>query len=288
MKEITVISGKGGTGKTTVTAALASLAEKAVMCDCDVDAADMHLIFPPQIIEKNIFVGAQEITIDADTCIHCGLCISHCRFDALFSSESGTIEVDEYACEGCRLCERICPTEAITSAPSLKNEWFVSKTRMGYMVHAKMAPGEENSGKLVSVVRQKTKELGKIEHLNYIINDGPPGIGCAAIASLTGADKALLVIEPTVSGFHDAKRLFELIEQFKIEAFVVINKYDIHLENTIKIEHYFENKNAPVLAKIPFDKNVVEAMVEGKTMIEYQPQSVFSKEIEKVWETLKK
>jgi len=282
MLELTILSGKGGTGKTSITAALASIASNAVLCDNDVDAADLHLILHPDIKEEHSFSSGWKAIIDPGKCNQCGLCISHCRFDAIHDTKN-QLEVNPFQCEGCRLCERICPEQAIRSEQNKNNYWYVSDTRFGPMVHAKMGPGEENSGKLVSQVRKKAKEIALITQKDFIINDGPPGIGCAAISSLTGTDLALVVIEPSKSSLHDADRLIKLIESFKIPACALINKYDLNLELSRNIEAYLKTKNIPLLTKIPFDKAMVQAMINGKTIIEHEPESKPSIEIKRLW-----
>ena len=205
MQEITILSGKGGTGKTSITAGLASIANNAVFCDNDVDAADLHLILEPDIIEKHQFESGKVAHIDKEICINCGICEQECRFDAIKSENGEKPEVNPFSCEGCRLCERLCPVDAITTTTNNNNWWFVSDTRFGQMVHAKMGAGEENSGKLVTTIRNHAKKIAKSTSAEFVINDGPPGIGCPVISSVTGTNKVLLVIEPSISGFHDAR-----------------------------------------------------------------------------------
>jgi len=242
MKEITVISGKGGTGKTTVTAALASVADNMVLCDSDVDAADLHLILKPEIHEAHIYKGSWIVTIDQDKCTSCGICSDHCRFDAISVHDTEIRTINPFKCEGCRLCERLCPSAAITSEQSTANSWYVSKTRVGTMTHARMGPGEENSGKLVTQIRRKAKELANEEEAGYILTDGPPGTGCPAIASITGTNQVLLVMEPSKSSLHDAQRVIELVRQFNIPLSVLINKWDINPEVSEQIESYMDEQ----------------------------------------------
>jgi len=283
MHEITILSGKGGTGKTTIAAALASVAHEAVFCDTDVDAADLHLILQPEILEEHRFKSNWVASIDDDQCTLCGECIVYCRFDAIHYKPSGELEINPFECEGCRLCERICPVQAIHSVKNDNNFWFVSNTRYGKMVHAKMAAGEENSGKLVTEVRKKAAEIVQDTNAGYIITDGPPGIGCPVISALTGTHKVLMIIEPTKSGLHDAKRLVELSGNFDAEVFAVINKFDINEQATLEIEKYLQEVSIKLLAKIPFDTEIVEAMLHRKTIVEYNPSSIISEMIRKIW-----
>ena len=283
MKEITILSGKGGTGKTSITAAIGSITSSAVFCDNDVDAADLHLIMKPAIREEHTYIGAWTASIDQSSCIDCGICTDHCRFDAIHPDSHGKLEINPFKCEGCRLCERLCPVQAISSLQSTNNNWYVSDTRFGTLVHAKMGPGEENSGKLVSVVRKRARELAIEGNTRYLINDGPPGIGCAAISSLTGTDLVIMVIESTISGFHDAGRLYELIQSFSIPTYALINKFDINPVSTAEIEEFLKEKSIPLIGKIPFDRNMVNAMVKGKTIVEYSDQIEASKVIIEAW-----
>jgi len=286
MKEITIISGKGGTGKTTVTAALACTGNNLVLCDGDVDAADLHLILNPRILETHIFEGAWVASIDQDLCAHCGICNEYCRFDAISVNESGMRSIDPFKCEGCRLCERICPSQAIHSEKSINNSWYVSETRAGIMTHATMGPGEENSGKLVAQVRKKARDLAKETGANFLLTDGPPGTGCAAISSITGCNAVLLVIEASISSLHDAQRLVELVHQFDIPLFAIINKFDIHTEVSKEIEAFLTEESIPLLGKIPFDELVVKAMVAGQSIPEFAPDSKISHLIQSSWNRL--
>ena len=233
MKELVVISGKGGTGKTSVVASFAALAPHPVLADCDVDAADLHLILSPTICDREDFIGGSRATIDSSLCIACGQCLRYCRFDAIHPTPDGrTYQVDPIACEGCGVCERFCPAEAIDFSPAVNGEWYVSNTRYGPMVHARLGIAEENSGKLVTLVRKKAKETAQALGLNLMITDGSPGVGCPVMASLTGADGVLLVTEPTPSGFHDLDRVVDLLQRFQLPAMVCINKADLNLELT--------------------------------------------------------
>ena len=286
MKEITILSGKGGAGKTSVTAALASLVPNAVFCDNDVDAADLHLIFNPEIRETHTFYGAWVSEIQEDKCTNCGVCKDYCRFDAIHYKEGGGLYINPFQCEGCRLCERVCPVRAIKSERSSNNSWYVSDSRFGPFVHAKMGPGEENSGKLVTQVRQKAKEIASDRKADYIINDGPPGIGCSAISSVTGTHAVLMVVEPSRSGLHDAERLVELVRSFNIPLFGVINKSDINPEMTGEIEKYLERFDIPLLEKLPFDTMMVESMIDKKTLVEYRADSPSADKVKRIWEQI--
>lgn len=287
MKEITILSGKGGTGKTSVTAALAALAQNAVLCDNDVDAADLHLILNPKIKSKTTFYSAYIARIDSNKCTNCGLCRTHCHFNAIHTNEQVQTYINPYQCEGCRLCERICPAQAIESKQNADNFWYISSTRFGTLVHARMAPGEENSGKLVTEVRKQAKKIAQEINAEFIINDGPPGIGCSAISSITGTDRVLLVIEPTKSGLHDAERLIELVASFNIPMYAVINKYDINLQVSQQIESFLESKQIQLIGKLGFDKQVVEAMVNSQSIVEFNPNSIISTTLNDIWNSLK-
>jgi len=286
VKEITILSGKGGAGKTSVAAAFASLAKNTVYCDNDVDAADLHLIFNPEIQEKHDFSSGSKAVIDPEKCSVCGLCTEHCRFDAIHLNKNGIPEVNPFQCEGCRLCERICPEQAITSIQFNNNKWFVSKTRFGPLIHARMGAGEENSGRLVTEIRKKAKEIAAESAADFIINDGPPGIGCPVIASVTGTGKVLLVIEPSLSGLHDAKRLFRLVNSFHIPVEAVINKFDVNEELTLETEKFLNEHQIPLLGKIPFDTVLVESMVNEQTIVEFDPGNRISTAIKSIWKQL--
>ncbi len=281
MKQIVIISGKGGTGKTVITGAFAALAKNKVMADCDVDAADLHLLLQPNIKERHEFKSGQTATIDKKICQQCGKCIVACRFDAI----SQDFIIDPIACEGCAFCSYICPVSAIKMEENLAGEWFISETRFGPMVHAKLGIAEENSGKLVALVRKKAKEIAEENNCDWVIIDGAPGIGCPVIASLSGIDCALVVTEPTLSGLHDALRVIDVTKHFKVPAKLVINKYDLNPEMSEKIQKYCANNGISLVGKIRFDKSVVEAMVEGKTIIEYQDTKI-KEEVIKIWEAL--
>jgi MinD superfamily P-loop ATPase len=286
MRELTVLSGKGGTGKTSVTAALASLATHIVLCDNDVDAANLHLLAQPVILEEYPFLGGWQANIDEEFCAGCGLCMENCHFDAIHLTADGKYTINPYQCEGCRLCERICPVTAITCFQSKNNQWFVSDSRFGKMIHARMGPGEENSGKLVTKIRKKAREVARAGHADWVINDGPPGVGCATISSLSGVDAVLLVTEPSKSGWHDAERLIQLTNQFELPMWAVINKHDINPDLSAQMELAFQALGIPVIGRLPFDVDMVHSMVAGKTIVEFAPESAISQQLRAVWQTL--
>jgi MinD superfamily P-loop ATPase len=278
MKEIVVISGKGGTGKTVVTAALAYLAKNKVMADCDVDAADLHLLLRPQIKEEGKFRSGATAVVDKNKCIACGKCLEVCRFSAVYSD----FTIDPISCEGCAFCSNVCPASAIQMKENLSGQWFVSDTRFGPFVHARLGIAEENSGKLVALVKKKAKELAKKQKASFVIVDGSPGIGCPVIASLSGADCAIVVTEPTLSGLADAKRVIDVAKHFKIPVKLIINKFDLNLEVSEKIEKYCKEDNIDILGKLPFDKSVVEAITVQKTLPEAASDNI-KKIVANIW-----
>jgi len=282
MKQMTILSGKGGTGKTTLTAAFAVLAKKAVVADCDVDAPDLHMLLHPEIIETQEFKGSKLAVIDEAKCAKCGLCREKCRFSAITEN----FKVNQFSCEGCGVCAIICPKNAITLAERISGHAYISRTKFGFMSHAMLIPSEANSGKLVTLVRQNSKILAEKESIDLIIIDGPPGIGCPVIASVTGVDAGLIVAEPTMSGIHDLKRALQLLAHFDVLPFVCVNMYDINEDNAEKIESFCKENSVEVVGKVPFSPKVTEAMVNGKTIIEYSPISAVAKEIEAIWEKI--
>jgi len=283
MKQIVVISGKGGTGKTVITGAFAALAKNKVMADCDVDAADLHLLLNPQIKERYVFKSGVTAFINKELCTQCGKCREICRFDAIGED----FAIDPISCEGCAFCSFVCPVKAIEMKENISGEWFISDTRFGPMVHAKLGIAEENSGKLVAQVRQKAKEIAEKQNLDWVIVDGAPGIGCPVIASITGVDCALVITEPTLSGLHDAERVIGVTNHFGVLTKLVINKYDLNLEMTEKIEEYCRKSNISLIGKVGFNKSVVKAMVEGKTIIEYSDNEI-KDVISKIWDKFQK
>jgi len=282
MKQITVLSGKGGTGKTTITASLAVLAENTIIADCDVDAPDLHMLLHPSIIKTQEFKGSKLAVIDEDKCTKCGLCREKCRFNAIKED----IKIDPIACEGCGVCTLICPVNAITLTERVSGHAYISKTKYGFMAHAMLNPGEANSGKLVDLVRQNAKTLAEKEKNDLIIIDGPPGIGCPVIASVSGVDASLVVTEPTMSGMHDLERALQLVKHFNVLPFVCINMYDINKDNTETIVSFCKEKDIEVVGKIPFNPLVTEAMVNGKSIMEYASESNVAKEIVGMWKKI--
>jgi MinD superfamily P-loop ATPase len=281
MKQLVVISGKGGTGKTTMTASLASLAKgEMVVADCDVDAPDLHLILRPKIIETHDFLGLQTATIDPDKCTECGECEKACRFDAI-----SDFQVEPRSCEGCKVCTLVCPSEAVTMVERTSGHAFVSETRFGTMVHADLFPGEEASGKLVTMVRELAFKVAEREKKDLILIDGSPGIGCPVIASITGTDIALVMTEPSISGAHDLERILGVTKHFGVKALVCVNKYDLNLEMTEEIDGLCRELGVDLAGRLPFDPGVVEAMISGKTLVEVE--GPVGDAIRSVWDRIK-
>ncbi len=287
-KELVVISGKGGTGKTSIVASFAALADKAVLADCDVDAADLHLILDPTIVKRENFSGGSRARIMAGHCTACGKCQEICRFDAVFFDGPGngkvdkTYRIDPVACEGCGVCAWFCAENAIEFAPAVNGEWFISDTRCGPMVHAKLGVAEENSGKLVSIVRSQAKKIAEDRKSTLILIDGAPGIGCPVIASITGADLVLVVTEPTLSGLHDLQRVTDLTKHFGVETLVCINKWDLNEEIASQIEEQTRRRGMRLAGKVRYDRAVTEAQIQKKSLVEYQSNGAAT-EIKQVW-----
>jgi MinD superfamily P-loop ATPase len=286
MKQIVVISGKGGTGKTVVTACLASLAGKAALADADVDASNLHLLLGPDVRETHPFVAGRKARLDPVRCSGCGLCLPVCRFEALTEDAGGRIRVDSLSCEGCGLCARVCDRDALIMESTEVGQWYVSDTRFGPLVHARLGAAQENSGKLVSQVRQRAGKIAREQNLDFLILDGPPGIGCPVIASLAGADLALIVTEPTPSGAQDMERVIELTRHFRIRAVCAVNKHDLNPVNTESIETWCKAHSVPVVGRIPFDLRVVESVVRGLPCVEYGPGPA-AESIREIWSRLR-
>jgi MinD superfamily P-loop ATPase len=283
MKQITVISGKGGTGKTSVTAAFASLADNAVLADCDVDAADLHLILKPEIKKTMGFHGLKIASIDKEKCTDCKKCYKNCRFDAIDKE----ITLTKESCEGCGVCEYVCPVDAIKMVDRDSGFAYISETRFGPMAHAVLKTAEEASGKLVTVVRENAKKIAEEKNKNLIIIDGPPGIGCPVISAISGVDLVLVVTEPTLSAIHDLERILGVAHHFNIPAVVCINKYDINKDNTEKIEQYCKSNDIQVVGKLPYDIVVTEAMIHEKNVIEFS-KGVLSDKISNMWDNIQR
>lgn len=286
MKEIVVISGKGGTGKTSLTASFAELAgENAVVADCDVDAADMHLLLEPDFAKSEDFYSGYIAKINQDECIQCGKCSYVCRFDAIPVVREKYI-VDPIACEGCGYCAIVCPTDAIDMNDAYSGKLFISETKGGSpMVHARLGIGSDNSGKLVTKVKNEAKEIAVKENKDFIIVDGSPGIGCPVVSSLSGADFVVLVTEPSVSGFHDLKRVYELLKTFHLKAGCIINKSDLNSEITDDIKRFLEEESIIHLADLPYDENFTKAMTNGKTIVDYDSGELKEKIIN-IWKNI--
>lgn len=279
MKELIIISGKGGTGKTSLVAAFASLAENKVLCDADVDAADLHLIMDPAVREWKEFQGGYTAIINQDKCTECGLCRDLCKWNAI-DEDFNVLPIE---CEGCGVCVYFCPEKAIDFPLKTCGEWFLSDTRFGPMVHARLGIAEENSGKLVTLVRQEARKLSEQKDLDLILTDGPPGIGCPVIASIGGASAVLIVAEPTVSGKHDMIRVAQLADHFNVPGMICVNKFDLNPAEARIIEDLASEKNLTVLGRIPFDPIFTKAMVQGQTVFEYNTNSETCREVKQIW-----
>jgi MinD superfamily P-loop ATPase len=288
VKELVVISGKGGTGKTSVTASFAVLAERPVVADCDVDAADLHLVLSPQVRERHEFWSGREAVIRRDDCIRCGICLEYCRFGAVRTREGTQGEtifsIDSVSCEGCGVCVRFCPVDAVDFPERLCGEWMVSEARCGPMVHARLGVAAENSGKLVSTVRREARRIAEEQGAAVVIVDGPPGIGCPVIASITGASTVVVVTEPTVSGEHDLERVLSLTRHFGIPTAVCVNKWDINTEMTERIEDAGRRAGALVAGRIRYDGAVTAAQMKGLAVVETDAPA--AEDVRRIWERL--
>lgn len=287
MNELVICSGKGGTGKTSVTASLAALADPEigfVLADCDVDASNLHLVARPTVVESHPFVAGRLAHIRPDDCNGCGTCAELCAFDAIGPGADGArCEIQPLQCEGCGVCVRFCPTDAIDFPERTCGEWSLSRTAFGPMVHARLDVGAENSGKLVSLVREQARKQAAKLGLDLVLVDGPPGIGCPVTAALTGADLTLLVTEPSLSGLHDLERIAQLAAHFRVPALVCINKYDLSPELTARIEDYCRREDLPLIGKIPFEPLVNEAQAAGRSLVELAPHSAAARELATIW-----
>jgi MinD superfamily P-loop ATPase len=286
MYEITIISGKGGTGKTILTAAFAHLASKHIICDLDVDASDLHILLERKRDFKKDFFSGNEAIISPTKCIDCEACISLCKFEAIHKSKKGP-SIDPIRCEGCGVCVRHCPQNAISFPKKHCGEWYQSQTSFAPMIHAQLFPGEENSGLLVSLLRKEAKKLAIEKGSNLLICDGSPGIGCPVISSLTGTNLAIVVTEPTLSGMHDLKRVLALCNHFSIPVKVVINKYDLNKNQTACIEEYCSVSNIEIISQIPYSQAIIDSVMMKKTIIEYG-DGIVSNIIKETWNKIKK
>ncbi|MCF8092108.1 MAG: 4Fe-4S binding protein [Desulfotignum sp.] len=282
MKELVILSGKGGTGKTSLTAAFAGLAPALVLCDADVDAADLHLIMAPDIQQTHDFVGGHEAVINQEICTACGTCFDLCRFNAVQAVDN-TFRVDTLDCEGCGVCVDLCPEKAIDFPQKTCGQWFVSNTRFCPMVHARLGIAEENSGRLVALVREQARKQAREKHIDLILTDGPPGIGCPVIASMGQAGAVLIVAEPSVSGIHDMKRVADLAAHFKVPAMVCINKFDLNPGQTREIEAIARDRHLEMAGKIPFDPAFTRAMIQIKTLVEYDEHCPAARATKDIW-----
>ena len=283
--ELAVISGKGGTGKSSITAAFATLGQELVVADCDVDAANLYLLFNPEHDKEVVYIGGHKAVVDNAMCTLCGICEGYCRFDAI-SENGGKIVISETSCDGCFFCSRICPMRAITMVRSDRSRMYSGSFRNGMMVYGRLAPGEENSGKLVSMVRDEAKRVAAEKGLKNVLLDGPPGIGCPVISTITGADKIVIVTEPTMSGLADLKRVHEVARKFSGEVGIIINKYDLNEAMADRIEGWCAAQGSTLLGRLPFDRRVTEAMVAGKSITEMHPDIEISKKIKEIWNNL--
>jgi MinD superfamily P-loop ATPase len=281
MREVIIISGKGGTGKTSLTGAFAHLASNKILCDLDVDAPDLHLLLKPARERIEEFHSGHEAWIDREKCSQCGLCLSMCQFGAIREDDRG-FAVDSLRCEGCKVCVAFCPDDAVRFPEKHCGQWYVSSTRFGPLVHAQLFPGEENSGRLVMVLKQQARELAKVNGADLVLCDGAPGIGCPVISSLSGANLAVAVTEPTPSGRHDLERIADLCKHFQLPFAVIINKHDLNPEESAGIETYCRERSYPVLAQLPHDVMVTKAMVQGLVVTELA-ESEFSRELKRTW-----
>lgn len=285
--EIAIISGKGGTGKSSISAAFATLNGKVVLADCDVDAANLYLLFDPIHEEEEVYIGGQKAVIDYSRCTSCRYCIDYCRFDAI-SFINDKVSISKISCDGCFLCSRICPENAISMVPSDKSRMYSGSFRNGKMVYGRLAPGEENSGKLVNMVREKAKQVAAENNLEIIILDGPPGIGCPVMSTITGVNKAVIVTEPSMSGLNDMQRTYQIVRKFGIETYVIINKFDLNREMSLQIDSWCKTAGINVSGHLPFDPDMVEAMVQGLSITEFDTGSEISKMIKEIWNKILK
>lgn len=288
MREVVVISGKGGTGKTSLSASFSYLeGSNTVVCDCDVDVANMHLLLDANFANQSDFYSSELAVIDPQICTNCGACFEVCRFDVISKDEKTHI-VDKISCEGCHYCYRICPFDSINMKTQKAGDIYVSDIKNGAkMVHAKLGFAAENSGKLVAKVKSEAKMLALKDNKNFVITDGSPGIGCPVISSLSGANLVILVTEATVSGLHDLKRVHQLTKNFNLKSVCIINKYDLNLKVSSEIENFLLQEDVEVVAKLPYDENFTKAMAVAKPIVEFDKDCELSQTIVQTWEKIK-
>jgi MinD superfamily P-loop ATPase len=279
--QLAVLSGKGGTGKSSLSLAMAELLKPVVLADCDVDAADLFIVAQPKNLKEESFESGTKAIIDPNACIGCGKCQELCRFDAV-DFRNGSYSINTNRCEGCGLCKLACPANAIDMKKAYDNQWFLASSRFGPMVHARLAPGEDNSGKLVTQVREEARKKAKEDGKEVIIIDGPPGIGCPVIAAVTGVDYVVLITEPSLSGLSDLQRVYDLVQKFNVKAGLIINKSDINDKMATKMENWAKDSGLEFLGKLPFDETVVKAMTEKLSIPEYDKNSAVSRKIEEI------
>jgi len=285
LKELVILSGKGGTGKTTLTAAFAALAPSLVLADCDVDAANLHLIMSPTVLQTDDFIEGKEAIVERSLCTGCGLCSEVCRFDAFIEESDGTYSIDPVRCEGCGVCVRVCPEKAIKFEDRHCGKWMISDTRFGTMVHARLEAAGENSGLLVTLVRKEARRIALEQEKDLLLVDGPPGIGCPVISSVTGADAVVLITEPSVSGLHDLERVATLAKNFGIPVFVCVNKADIDLKMTEAIKQRAIDSKNHFVGTIPYNEAMVQAQMHALSAIEFITGETRDR-IEKIWEQI--
>jgi MinD superfamily P-loop ATPase len=283
MHELVVLSGKGGTGKTSLVGALAALGRQQVLCDADVDAADLHLLLDPDILERHDFYAGHRAVIREDSCLRCGECLDWCRFQAI----SADFQINPLLCEGCGVCWTLCPAKAIDFPENLCGQWFSSETRFGPLVHARLGVAAENSGKLVALIRQEARQLAEARGLDWIITDGPPGIGCPVIASLGDASAVLMITEPSISGQHDLERIAALVDHFRLPSFILVNKADLHWPMARAIRKFCDVKGYHFMGYLPYTRDFIQAQVEGKTILEYDSNNQIKQVVAGLWKKLR-
>lgn len=284
--EIAIISGKGGTGKSSLSAAFATLERNVVVADCDVDAANLYILFDPEVTEEIVYTAGHKAVLDYDRCTGCNLCADYCRFGAISVNDNG-IQISENFCDGCFLCSRVCPVDAISMIPDNRSRMYSGSFRNGLMVYGRLAPGEENSGKLVNMVRSKAKEIAKTSGIGIIIIDGPPGIGCPVISTITGVNKVVIVTEPTISGLIDMKRASEIAFRFDRKPYVIINKSDLNPDMTEKIKEWCKKEKITVAGELEFDPEITEAMLQRMSITEHNRNTETSMKIKEIWKNIK-